>query len=760
MSRGGGGSAIVGGVSGTVSAARIGIAEKRKLDEARRSFWDEAISELKRFKDLAGFADEARIESLIGKIERDRSDAASGVVRFSADEYQRMKSNFNFAVESLRESFEERDEVLRKFNALRAANQAPRVYEAVEGETMGAFHRGHVAAAKVAVLGRGRIGKSMSGSVIAHDGSKIEKSEMTYDARVARMNVSRDLKDIESIIETGMPLTEEQREEYDVEPQGINASRVERGVDGLLSSAGRYGRWVASTSNPGDSSKYRSFLESKNKHLRDLTREVSNFGGFATRAMDILESQFEENGYLNEEGAGLICDILKEVRDADEQGITDEILDEFNHINKAAIKKAQDHVDNEDSMSTVRIIQALLVISVIVGFPLLAPIVGAFAGSILGGGLVAGTPALMTHSAWGPLGSLADVLFFDDFVGIVLRDTPAFSQAFGLIDYALLSGPGQVIGGGVTSLLGAPITPIAGAALFALYAKGRKGYNESSDAVNKAFENFEKEMDDLVKKYSGADTMKGGKNPLEDDGFRRGFLERKNNFVKDSDKIEALADFVNAVNKHCQELDENVLPQILSPELVRLLRENGMEGSDSVSDDAKVKKVVAKLFYEAKEDPQKQAFLDRLNRGFGLFSYAAETSPELDMESVMENMLGIIDLGEDIGAKATMGMEIFDAKSVISRAKENGVGVDCDLSDSDFSGKSGPEVAQMVGKLKAEAGKAEAKSLDKEDGLMKKTLEGEFNKGLLKGFHNRPGVSPQTPNVKKLLNMGPATTRV
>ncbi len=470
--------------------------------------------------------------------------------------------------------------------------------------------------------------------------------------------------------------------------------------------------------------------------------------------MSLLERQIDQVGYLDSQTFNHIMSMIAEQKEKDGEGISQEIIDEFNKLNDKAVRKAEEHVDNEESMSLIRLFQVVLVASVIFGFPFLAPLIGEFTGAVLGQGLAQGAPELMTSEYLWVIGDFADVIMLDEFATLILTETPVVADVIGVIDYLLLSGPGLILGDSAASFLSYPIVPVGAAVAFGIYAHSFQNYNSKKDEVDKAFKGYSKQLDHLVEKFSvgpDADRHKNAGGDLVNDAKRQEFCQKKYDLLKGANKIESITNFLRFVDDLYQSDDlgglvEDLINQgLYSNELLDFLNENGLQkGKGRVSDWDRIREAIASLIYDSNEDKNSQSLVGELFEKFGLFALACENSFSDDRSEIIQRLSGYIGDKEKVSANARLGNSIFDARYDLLRARKVAVEFDEGLLKTGIVGKDEVEVRDFVQRISTEAQKARVGVIAKESDLIKQSIEKRaVDTDLTKDYHDKvPGTSP------------------
>lgn len=564
-----------------------------------------------------------------------------------------------------------------------------------------------------------------------------------------------EIRNIESVIGKGFNTHDKGDESVSKIPDGTGSSYNGEKITEFMSSVlGKPARALMNKSTAVDSRGRRKFQKRRDESLETLSGSLKE-GGIGTAIINSIKESMIDDGLLDSNTFSQLLEELNKKRKADNEGISQEIINEVNEINKTLISVAKSESANEDSMFRMRLLQIALLATLFFAIPFAAPIIGAFAGAIFGGlGVGAGSASLMGASFLGPLASVGGL--FEPIVGTILTQTPLLGQALGVVDFALGV---PAVGGAVISLAGMPLVPIAAAALVGTAIIGDQKYIKEKGIVDDKFKEGNKKLDKITSKYIDADTTKNAGGDLADENKSREFVEKKYGLLKSGHKIAAMTNFIDAINVACQQQEDFDLSNIFSQELIDHLQGGGLSSRTIASNKDVLKETVAGLFY----DDANGAFMNEINSKFGLCSYISEASENIHIEDSVDELIKMVRAGDStIASKSTIGANLYDARYDILYGLNNGVEIDRDIGDARFSDISDDDRGLFVGDLQIGADKAKEAVVSGECALIKEAIKSRsVDDALFAAYSGKrteiPGVSPSNGdavNIKTDVRVG------
>lgn len=438
-------------------------------------------------------------------------------------------------------------------------------------------------------------------------------------------------------------------------------------------------RNLSNSSEFEDSKSYQKYLKKRDVVVAALRSEMSS-SGVASHIMDYIEGLLSksdavsENGMIDQLTFQRILEMLNDQRKKDGEGISDRIMDELNKVNKRAVKHAKEEVENEDSVSTMRLLQIALILAPILGVAFLGPIFSGVGGAIAAGGVSGGASSIATAGFLGPIGDVAGFLGIDQAIGWLLTDLPILGDFVGVFDTILLSEPGQIIAQSLNlGLFTQPLIPIVGAIGFSMYMGGNEKYNAKKDRVSHGFKSISKQLEDIEFEERGNfDASKAG-GDLKDSGKRRKFVTEKYDLFKNSSHFESIADFIDAIMQSSTDESFPDIDAIFSKPLQEFFAERGLFKPESVTDKQQALNVIAKIMY-ADDDNHRmlQVFKGELSEKFGVF-FKEYKSNSHDLKETVESMVEIFADNGRTKVASEEGNRIYNSLYHLSIAKERGI---------------------------------------------------------------------------------------
>ena len=775
----GGGSAIAGVTRNAAAKVKEGkIAPLTvPLNDSQKSGVSEIIANLKSISDSAIRADKKRINKLIDKLKKGLLDG-----RLNNDYYgvkaDNIISHINKVVVDLKEIIGQKGNIIKQAEQLKAS----RVRSGVFGEDgLGVLNVGAVdgirQAAKRPFSNRGLLNSTDHGGNIVGDNvlngyngainnDVIEKvknfsgdpyfNDPNFTYRKAleiaelniEMNLRKRIENLESVIDKGDTTQKPgfvENSILDGEESGYNINKV---LESFSDLAGKHARAISKKSNASDSLKFQKFQESRDQSLKNLSHVLTE-GGIGTSIIDSIEESMKQDTVLDENTFSQILDELNKKRKSDHEGISEDIINEFNELNKKIIAVAKKDSANEDGMYRMRLLQVVLIATLFFAIPFAAPIIGAFAGAIFGGaGIGAGAASLMGASFLGPLGFVGGAIA--PVVTTVLTQTPLLGQALGMIDFALSI---PALGGAVTSLASFPLVPIAAVYGVGMYNAGNKKHNKEEGEVKKEFKKGLENLDKITKKYAGADTTKNAGGDLADAAKRQEFVEKKYELLKGGHKIAAMTNFVDALNVVCQQKGVS-LSEIFSQGLVDYLGNKGLSVVNPIaSDKDALKNGVAQLFYDARDGKDNApALMVELNNKLGLYSYISESSQNIDAEDSVHDLIDLVQEAKSdekkkasVVNKSNIGAQLYDARYDILYGINNRVPVDEDIREANFSNMNDVQRGKFVQDIVLESKKVKEEVVKGECKLIEESIKSRnVDDALFAGYSGQKGGIPSS----------------